>query len=227
MAKVLTTAAVAKYVPQRARREIPDAKAPGLFLIVQPSGVKSWALRFRRPDGRSAKLTLGRVDLSDRETSDEPVIGGALTLRQARELANKIDRERARGVDVIAEQKAAKARRRSERETRAANSFGAAAVEFFRDHRTKRGIRPRRWRDDARLLGLDWARDCDPSKTEPRIIPGGLAATWADKPVADIDGHDIHTNAPTFSIIAGRRGSGAKKIREPLWSIGIVLRFET
>ena len=154
MAKVLTTAAVAKYVPQRARREIPDAKAPGLFLIVQPSGVKSWALRFRRPDGRSAKLTLGRVDLSDRETSDEPVIGGALTLRQARELANKIDRERARGIDVIAEQKAAKERRRSERETRAANSFGAAAVEFFRDHRTKRGIRPRRWRDDARLLGL-------------------------------------------------------------------------
>src|SRR5271157_1606532 len=207
MAKVLTTAAVAKYVPQRARREIPDAKAPGLFLIVQPSGVKSWALRFRRPDGRSAKLTLGRVDLSDRETSDEPVIGGALTLRQARELANKIDRERARGIDVIAEQKAAKERRRSERETRAANSFGAAAVEFFRDHRTKRGIRPRRWRDDARLLGLDWARDCDPAKIEPRIIAGGLAATWADKPVADIDGHDIH------AVVDEARGTALRGCR--------------
>ena len=56
MAKVLTAAAVAKYVPRPQRREIPDAKAPGLFLIVQPSGVKRRELRFRRPDGMSAKL---------------------------------------------------------------------------------------------------------------------------------------------------------------------------
>ena len=38
MAKVLTTAAVNKFAPRPRRREIPDAKAPGLFLIVQPSG---------------------------------------------------------------------------------------------------------------------------------------------------------------------------------------------
>src|SRR5262245_35821003 len=98
---VLTAAAVAKYVahPSR-RREIPDNKGPGLYLVVQPkpSGAKSWALRFRRLDGRPAKLTLGRVDLSDGETADEPTLGGALTLRQARELANQIDRKRARGI---------------------------------------------------------------------------------------------------------------------------------
>jgi hypothetical protein len=45
----------------------------------------------RRPDGRTAKLTLGRVDLPDVETSDDPVQGAALTLGQARELAEQID----------------------------------------------------------------------------------------------------------------------------------------
>jgi hypothetical protein len=89
----LTPVTVAAYKPQRVRREIPDSKAQGLFLIIQPkpSGRKSWAIRLRRPDGRTAKLTLGRVDLPDVETSDDPVQGAALTLGQARELAEQID----------------------------------------------------------------------------------------------------------------------------------------
>ena len=193
MAKVLTTAAVTKYVPHPTRREIPDAKCAGLFLIVQPSGVKSWALRFRRPDGRSAKLTLGRVDLAERELADEPTLGAPLTLGMARELAARINRQRARGEDVVEQHKTRKHRERAAAAQQAANSFGAAAVEFFRDYRTKRGLRSRRWRGDARLLGLDWPRDCDPAKVEPKIIPGGLADIWATKPVAAIDGHDVHT----------------------------------
>ena len=74
--KKLTAAAVKKYTAKAKRREIPDAL--GLYLVIQakPSGAKSWALRFRRPDGRPAKLTLGPVDLSARETRDDPVIGG-------------------------------------------------------------------------------------------------------------------------------------------------------
>jgi integrase len=44
------------------RAEIPDAACPGLFLVVQASGTRSWALRYRRPDGSTAKLTLGRAD---------------------------------------------------------------------------------------------------------------------------------------------------------------------
>jgi hypothetical protein len=40
MAKLLTTAAVAKYRPGPKRREIADGGSPGLYLIVQPSGVK-------------------------------------------------------------------------------------------------------------------------------------------------------------------------------------------
>jgi integrase len=39
------------------RVEIPDAVVPGLYLIVQPTGVKSWAVRYRMGD-RTRKLTL-------------------------------------------------------------------------------------------------------------------------------------------------------------------------
>src|SRR5262245_35096685 len=138
----LTPAAIARLKPAAHRREIRDT-ARGLHLIIQPkpSGAKSWALRFRRPDGRPAKLTLGSVDTSKRESSDPPVIGGTLTVGQARELAARIDRERARGLDVIALRLAA---RRSE-----SDSFAVAAREFIISYRTKHKERPRRWREDA------------------------------------------------------------------------------
>ena len=63
MAKTLTAAAVAKLKPAAVRREIADGGCPGLYLVIQPSGKKSWAMRFRRPSGKQGKLTLGGVDL--------------------------------------------------------------------------------------------------------------------------------------------------------------------
>jgi integrase len=190
----LTAAAIRRYKPQGQRLEIPDAKAPGLYLIIQPrpTGAKSWAVRFRRPDGRPAKLTLGKVDLGETENSDEPALGGALTLRAARQLANKIDRERARGVDVVEETKAAKLRQRAEAKSVAENTFGGAVRHFFADHKTKWHVRPRRWREDATLLGLRWPPDADPATVEPNISKGGLADVWGNKPLVNIDGHDIH-----------------------------------
>ena len=190
----LSVAAVEKYKPGAARREIRDSLAPGLHLIIQPkpSGAKSWALRFRRPDGRPAKLTLGRVDLDDKETSDEPVIGGALTLRQARELANQIDRKRARGLDVVEEYQTKRRRQQDAAIDRAANTFGSCAREFFATYKTKHKQKPRRWREDASLFGLQYSAGADPATTEPEVVKGGLADSWRDKPVADIDGHDIH-----------------------------------
>jgi integrase len=187
---VLTAAAVRKYAPQNKRREIRDAQAPGLYLVIQPrpSGTKSWAMRFRRPDGRHGKLTLGRVDLDAAETSEEPAIGAPLTLRQARQLANKIDRERARGQDVIEQHNASRLRQRSA----AASSFLPSLVDFFREHKTKWSQRPREWRAWAHLLGLDWPAGCDPAEVEPQVLPGSIADAWRDRPVTDIDGHDVH-----------------------------------
>jgi integrase len=148
-------------------------------------------MRFRRPDGRHAKLTLGSYDASRLEAADEPVLGAPLTLGQARQLANKLQRDRKRGVDVIEDYKAEQSRQRVLRSTQVANSFTACAVQFFREHRTNKWQqRPRRWREDARILGLDF--DGDPDESEPVVRPGGLACTWRDKPIAAIDGHDIH-----------------------------------
>jgi len=62
MAKVLSAKAVETAKPQASRREIPDGGLPGLYLVVQPSGAKSWAVRYRH-NGKPRKFTLGRFPL--------------------------------------------------------------------------------------------------------------------------------------------------------------------
>ena len=74
MAKTMTAAAVKNYRPGDGRREIPDGGCPGLYLVIQTSGHRSWAMRFRRPNGKPAKLTLGPIDLSGQEAESEPVV---------------------------------------------------------------------------------------------------------------------------------------------------------
>lgn len=59
MAKRLTKAAVERIVAGPTRREIPDASCRGLYLVVQASGKKSWAVRCRLRSGRSIKKTIG------------------------------------------------------------------------------------------------------------------------------------------------------------------------
>jgi integrase len=78
------------------RREVPDAALLGLYVVVQPSGTKSWALRYRFA-GKPAKLTLGRW----------PVMG----LAEARAAATEALDMLAKGRDPAAEKRAAKAAR--------------------------------------------------------------------------------------------------------------------
>jgi integrase len=59
MAKRLTAKSVENLKPGPVRREIPDAGCAGLYLVLQPSGHRSWALRYRF-GSRTAKLTLGQ-----------------------------------------------------------------------------------------------------------------------------------------------------------------------
>ena len=58
MAK-LTAVAVKNFRPGKGRREVPDSGCPGLYLIIQASGTKSWALRFRKPNGLASNTILG------------------------------------------------------------------------------------------------------------------------------------------------------------------------
>ena len=190
----LTVPTILKYRPAAKRREISDTKAKGLRLVIQPTGRMSWIVRLRKPDGTSAKISLGPLDPSTKDTVDEAVQGGALTLGQARELAAQIDRKRARGIDVVSEIVADKLRKRDAAKGRAANTFGAAVHEFFIDYRTKRrGLQPRNWRNDAAVLGLHYPPGSDPATVEPTIMKGGLAETWSAKPIAEIDSYLVHT----------------------------------
>jgi integrase len=58
MAKALTQLAIENTRPGPARREIPDGKERGLYLVVQPTGAMSWAFRYRI-HGRPQKMTVG------------------------------------------------------------------------------------------------------------------------------------------------------------------------
>jgi integrase len=57
MRVTLTDRVVQQTKAKDARVEIPDAVVPGLYLIVQPTGVKSWAVRYRVGE-RTRKLTV-------------------------------------------------------------------------------------------------------------------------------------------------------------------------
>jgi hypothetical protein len=182
--------------PQDDRQEIRDHGALGLYLIIQPkpTGAKSWALRFSDTRGKSVKLTLGPVDLTDDANLSEkmaaPEPGEPLTLGRARQLAAKLQAERMSGVDIVG--KYAKSRQKHSAANLEANSFKVLAVEFFRTYKTKRSHeRPRRWRKDARLLGLIWDRDDDPVQTDPTMLPGSLCDTWANRPVTVITRREI------------------------------------
>jgi integrase len=95
---------------------------------------------------------------------------------------------------VVAQHFAAKRRAKTAAVTAAENTFPKLLREFFIDHRTRKwGERPRRWREDARLLGLSWPREADPAKVEPETVEGSLAASWRDRPITAIDEDDIYT----------------------------------
>jgi len=161
--KRLTVAAIEKLKPTDKRQEKLDAGSDGLRLIIQPSGAKSWAMRFRRPDGTHAKLTLGSVDLSGREGTGTPVMGAPLTLKEARWLATEVTRKRAAGVDF---------------RKQAGETFPEVAADFITDHKDRRT-----WADIARMLGLN---------EDLATIPGGLAERWRNKRIGEITSNDVH-----------------------------------
>jgi integrase len=193
----LTAASVAKARPGEDRREIPDGACPGLYLVLQPSGAKSWALRFRRPSGKPAKLVLGSVYTgASTEPDTAPTIGGHLTLAAAHRLVTELRHQIAQGRDPAATHLAEKQHRRVAALEAAENTFAAAAKDWIEQDASKN---TRRWKEQARLLGL-----------EPdglTSIPKGLAERWAKRPVVEIDGHDI------YAIVDETRRLGAPGLK--------------
>ena len=87
-------------------------------------------MHFRQPDGSLLRLTLGPVDLSGAESVTEPEIGKPLSLAAARRLATDVNRQRAMGVGF----RAAKQRKKLEREVRNTKTFALAALDFVTQH---------------------------------------------------------------------------------------------
>jgi integrase len=124
----LTVKSVEAWKPEKTRREVPDAYTPGLYFIVQPSGVKSWAVRYRH-SGKAAKLTLGPY----------PAVG----LKAARDAGTSALRAVAEGRDP-----------RAERKKPAAVAVGSveAAVEQFIARHVARKYRPKPRKGAERYL---------------------------------------------------------------------------
>lgn len=116
MATKLTTKAVETIRPSAKRQEIADALLPGLYLVVQPSGARSWAVRYRA-NGRTRKHTLGPLPRID--------------LKAARELGAAALRAAASGGDPALEKKQARA-----------DSVELAAAQFLERH-CRRNYRPK------------------------------------------------------------------------------------
>jgi integrase len=135
MAKALTVRAIEAAKPGLARREIPDGLLAGLYLIVQPSGAKSWALRYRFR-GRPRKFTIGSWP--------------AIDLASARDLGRKALISAKQGNDPGDERKASHhAAVMARRDT-----VAAVAAEFLERY-AKANTREATWRETERILNKE------------------------------------------------------------------------
>jgi integrase len=191
MKKMFTDLAIKNQKAHAKKRlELPDAGAAGLYLCVQPGSgtktAKSFAMRFRRPDGRNARLVLGGFDPTPREPHPlaKLEIGASLTLVEARMLAGKVNHARAGGADVISDRKADKIRQRLQIAADQENSFTALARRYFEEHARHK---QRRWAKWARYFGLVYRE----GQAEPTIIANSLCDRWADRPVSKIGSAEI------------------------------------
>jgi integrase len=124
------------------RTEIADGGCPGLYLVVQPSGAKSWAVRYRFA-GAPKKLTLGPVLLlgaDEREPAD-PKIGDPLTLAAARKLAKAELHKLEFGVDPAKAKQDEIGARREVAAVRAGDTVENLAEQFIERYCKPKGNR--------------------------------------------------------------------------------------
>jgi integrase len=176
----LTSLNVETWKPAVYRQEVLDRD--GLYLIVQPSGVKSWALRYRRKtDGKAIKHTIGTYPM--------------LTLKDARSRANELRAEIERGADPHGAKVVARRRANEVDDT-----FEAVVRRYIADHQFRRN---RSWQWTARLLGLVVDGTAESGKCPPlAVLRDGsisrkrhrrisLVDRWGSRRICDITDADI------------------------------------
>jgi hypothetical protein len=163
----LSTAAVERLKPDPLKRlEIADAGKPGLYLVIQPSGRKSWAVRYR-VGGQSRKLT----------------IDGFPSLGTARKLAQAALDAAAEGRDPNRSKKASR--------NGPSNRVEDVFADFMAKHVKRRDGRPIRESsrlETARLLGLKMDAG---GQWIPRVPKVGVLAKWSGRDIGNITKRDV------------------------------------
>lgn len=131
---MLTDVQIRKLATPTIRREVPDGKISGLYLVLQPSGARSWALRYRA-GGKPAKLTLGPY----------PTLDLANARRRAQEALGEI----ASGKNPAADKKASREAQKAASST--ADRVETVAASFI-DKYVKRNVGEAWAREAERLL---------------------------------------------------------------------------
>src|SRR3984893_12830992 len=187
MTKALTVKRIENEPAGKFRKEIPDGLLVGLYLVVQPSGAKSFAVRYRYA-GQPRKLTLGAFP--------------AITLEAAREIGGKALRAAADGRDPATEQQRGKR-----------DLYENVALDFIERHAMKSN-RATTWRETARILGLRPSPD-DPTKLVD--IGGDVMSAWRGRKIQEISKRDIvalldAVNDRGSPIMANRVRSAVRKL---------------
>jgi integrase len=134
---MLTDLQIEKLPKPRARQEIPDGKISGLYLLIQPSGAKSWALRYRVA-GAPKKFTIGAYP--------------AVSLSTARKKAQKALAEVVDGIDPSAQKKAAREAQRAANSTE--DRVETVVDAYVKDYLAKKA-KPSWAKEAERLLRVE------------------------------------------------------------------------
>ena len=131
--RIKSDATIKSLRPLAARREYPDDKVGGLYLVIQPSSAKSWAYRYRSASA-PRKLTIGPYP--------------AIDLATARKRAIQAAGDVAGGVDPAGEKRAARAA------VKVAAAVEHDLVERVVGQFIERHAKPntRDWRETERML---------------------------------------------------------------------------
>src|SRR5258705_10543051 len=137
----LTSIAIKNLGAKDTRYEVPDPGCRGLYLLVHPSGAKSWCYRFRF-GGASRKLTIGGA-----ATADGTEI---IKISDARDIADEARVSVARRLDPI-EVNRAKQKRAAEEASASERTLRAVAERYLAQQKGLRSLDHLR-KDFARLI---------------------------------------------------------------------------
>ncbi len=173
MAKKLTAASVEKIKANPEKRtEIPDGLLTGLYLVVQPTGRKSWAVRYRH-NGKSRKIALGSYP--------------AIDLAKARQSGKSVLQAVQEGHDPAGDR---------QEEKRAAHlgpcdelvQLDSVARTFLARYAKPKN---RSWKETARLVGLVPGADGATDPMQFEAVNGGIVDRWGTRRIDEISRAEI------------------------------------